>query len=47
MARGGPWLPAALDAMVALHETGKPTFASCWGFQAMARALASLGRRKP
>jgi len=39
VARGGPWLPAALDAMVTLHETRKPTFASCWGFQAMARAL--------
>ena len=39
VARGGPWLPAALDAMAALYETGKPTFASCWGFQAMARAM--------
>lgn len=39
VARGGTWLPAALDAMVGLHEVGKPTFASCWGFQAMARAL--------
>ena len=39
VARGGPWLQAALDAMVGLYEMGKPTFASCWGFQAMARAL--------
>lgn len=39
VAKGGPWLPAALDAMVALHDSAKPTFASCWGFQAMARAL--------
>jgi GMP synthase (glutamine-hydrolysing) len=39
VARGGPWLAAALDAMVTLYETRKPTFASCWGFQAMARAL--------
>ena len=39
VARGGPWLPAALDSMVTLYETKKPTFASCWGFQAMARAL--------
>jgi GMP synthase (glutamine-hydrolysing) len=39
VARGGPWLPAALDAMATLYETSKPTFASCWGFQAMARAL--------
>jgi GMP synthase (glutamine-hydrolysing) len=36
---GGPWLPAALEAMRALYESGRPTFASCWGFQAMARAL--------
>ena len=39
VARGGPWLPAALDAMVGLYESSKPTFASCWGFQAMARAM--------
>jgi len=39
VARGGPWLQAALDAMVTLYETKKPTFASCWGFQALARAL--------
>lgn len=39
VARGGPWLQGALDAMAALYEQGKPTFASCWGFQAMARAL--------
>ena len=39
VASGGPWLPAALDTMRELHEFSKPTFASCWGFQAMARAL--------
>jgi GMP synthase (glutamine-hydrolysing) len=39
VARGGSWLAGALGAMVTLHEEGKPTFASCWGFQAMARAL--------
>ena len=39
VARGGPWLPAALETMVVLHDTKKPTFASCWGFQAIARAL--------
>lgn len=39
VARGGPWLPAALAAMVGLYESSKPTFASCWGFQAMARAM--------
>lgn len=39
VARGGPWLGAALESMAGLYESGKPTFASCWGFQAMARAL--------
>ena len=39
VAKGGPWLPAALDAMRGLYESSKPTFASCWGFQAMARAM--------
>ena len=39
VAEGGPWLPAALEAMRELFELSKPTFASCWGFQAMAKAL--------
>ncbi len=39
VAEGGAWLPPALEAMQELYELGKPTFASCWGFQAMARAL--------
>ncbi len=42
-----PWLPGALRAMEQLHETGKPTFASCWGFQAMARALGGRVVRDP
>ena len=33
------WLDRALDLMRSLHDDGKPTFASCWGFQAMARAM--------
>jgi GMP synthase (glutamine-hydrolysing) len=33
------WLDRALDALRAIHERSIPTFASCWGFQAMARAL--------
>jgi len=33
------WLYRALEVMQNLHSTGKPTFASCWGFQAMARAM--------
>lgn len=39
VASGGPWLERALDAMRELHAISKPTFASCWGFQAMARAM--------
>ncbi|MDV6033601.1 MAG: type 1 glutamine amidotransferase [Phycisphaera sp. RhM] len=39
VAEGGDWLPPALLAMWELYELGKPTFASCWGFQAMAKAL--------
>jgi GMP synthase (glutamine-hydrolysing) len=35
----GPWLDRALESMRRLCELDKPTFASCWGFQAMARAL--------
>jgi GMP synthase (glutamine-hydrolysing) len=35
----GEWLERALDVMRALHDDSKPTFASCWGFQAMARAM--------
>ncbi|MGI9456293.1 MAG: type 1 glutamine amidotransferase [Aeoliella sp.] len=39
VAEGGDWLEAALASMRHLHEIAKPTFGSCWGFQAMARAL--------
>jgi GMP synthase (glutamine-hydrolysing) len=35
----GEWLERALDAMRELYELRKPTFASCWGFQSMARAM--------
>ncbi len=35
----GEWPERALDALRELHHAAKPTFASCWGFQAMARAL--------
>jgi GMP synthase (glutamine-hydrolysing) len=34
-----PWLDRTLAALQNLHAIGKPTFASCWGFQAFARAL--------
>jgi len=37
--RGTEWLHRALDSMREIHAAKKPTFASCWGFQAMALAL--------
>ena len=37
--RGGPWLAGALGAMERLYEHSVPTFASCWGFQGLAKAL--------
>jgi GMP synthase (glutamine-hydrolysing) len=33
------WLERALDSLREIHALSMPTFASCWGFQAMARAL--------
>jgi GMP synthase (glutamine-hydrolysing) len=35
----GAWLERALDCLREIHFLAKPTFASCWGFQAMARAM--------
>jgi GMP synthase (glutamine-hydrolysing) len=35
----GAWLERILDALREIYARSKPTFASCWGFQAMARAL--------
>lgn len=35
----GEWLDRILDSLRQLHDLSKPTFASCWGFQAMARAM--------
>ena len=37
--RPRPWLERALDVLREIHRLAKPTFASCWGFQAMARAM--------
>lgn len=34
-----PWLLRTLEALREIHSLEKPTFASCWGFQALARAL--------
>ncbi|MDX1546240.1 MAG: type 1 glutamine amidotransferase [Rhodothermales bacterium] len=39
VAEGGPWLEPALDGLRTLAARAQPTFASCWGFQAVARAL--------
>ncbi len=39
VSEGGDWLEPALDAMRGLHARRQPTFATCWGFQALARAL--------
>lgn len=33
------WIEPILDLFRRLHQQNKPTFASCWGFQAMARAM--------
>tara|TARA_R110002111_G_scaffold262860_1_gene341953 strand:- start:68206 stop:68961 length:756 start_codon:yes stop_codon:yes gene_type:complete len=35
----GRWLDVALESLRVVHDSRKPTFASCWGFQAMARAM--------
>lgn len=34
-----PWLQRALDTLREIYVLARPTFASCWGFQAMARAV--------
>jgi GMP synthase (glutamine-hydrolysing) len=36
---GTHWLERALASLRTLHASGKPVFASCWGFQAIARAM--------
>jgi len=38
IAKGGEWINKVLDIMNYLYENSKITFASCWGFQAMAKA---------
>jgi GMP synthase (glutamine-hydrolysing) len=35
----GEWLRRTFAGLRLLHDVGKPTFASCWGFQAFARAM--------
>lgn len=36
------WLDRALDSLRRIHAGRIPTFASCWGFQAMARAMGGV-----
>jgi GMP synthase (glutamine-hydrolysing) len=38
----GAWLERALDCLREIHRRAKPTFASCWGFQAMSRAMGGI-----
>ncbi|MBW3541972.1 MAG: type 1 glutamine amidotransferase [Planctomycetes bacterium] len=35
----GVWLERAMESLRLVYESRCPTFASCWGFQALARAL--------
>ena len=39
VATSEPWLDRALEGFADLCHSGRPVFASCWGFQAIARAL--------
>ncbi len=39
IAKGGGFMKQTLHLMQFLYENSKPTFASCWGFQAMAKAM--------
>ena len=42
IAHGGKWMNKVLDIMNYLYENSKITFASCWGFQAMAKARGGI-----
>ena len=43
----GAWLDRSLELLREVCERSKPTFASCWGFQAMSRALGGRVVRDP
>lgn len=43
----GEWLDTALDSLREVHASGTPTFASCWGAQAMARAMGGTVEHLP
>jgi GMP synthase (glutamine-hydrolysing) len=42
-----PWLLATLEFLRRVYEAGKPTFASCWGFQALGRAMGGAMAHDP
>jgi GMP synthase (glutamine-hydrolysing) len=42
VAEGGPWWDSTVHTLQLLHEKQKPTFGSCWGFQALARAFGGV-----
>lgn len=46
-AADSPAIERAMDALRELHALRKPTFGSCWGFQALARALGGECRHDP
>ena len=46
-AGSGAWLELALDVIREIYEMRKPTFASCWGFQAVSRALGGRVIKDP
>jgi GMP synthase (glutamine-hydrolysing) len=43
----GAWLERSLEVLREVHARRQPTFASCWGFQAMARAMGGLVVNEP
>ena len=43
----GAWMERALDSLRLVYESKTPTFASCWGFQAMARAMGGTVEHHP
>ena len=43
----GEWLDRALSSLRLVHRSKTPTFASCWGFQALARAMGGTVEHLP
>ena len=46
-AGSGDWLVRALEILRKVYDSGKPAFASCWGFQSMARAMGGRVIKDP